>query len=60
MFPTSILSHLANTLESHRHAKWINKERISIEQITMEKYFGGLPIEIVQQLCKEHYPEAFI
>ena len=32
----------------------------SLEDAIMTKYFGGLPIETVQQLCKEHYPEAFI
>ena len=32
----------------------------SLEDAIMTKYFGGLPIETVQHLCKDHYPEAFI
>ena len=26
----------------------------------MEQYFGGMPLELLQELAKEHYPEYFI
>ena len=28
--------------------------------IVMEQYFGGMPLELLQELAKEHYPEYFV